>query len=130
MQIQSYEILALAQVLFIIQIHSFEFGGYCQQMCMIGRGGNLCKCSAVHFAGKRDSSSRESDDIDIFDTQDTQDLIPETSFFKNEFDPWTLQKLIKNHSTKKSSTTNRKNSPYIDINKLAELLNKVSTRSR
>ena len=32
-------------------------------MCMWGRGGNLCKCNAVHFAGKRDHFSRTESDI-------------------------------------------------------------------
>jgi hypothetical protein len=36
---------------------AFEYSGYCQKMCMWGRGGNLCKCNAVHFAGKRGSLS-------------------------------------------------------------------------
>jgi len=31
----------------------FEYSGYCIKMCMVGRGGNLCRCNAVHFAGKR-----------------------------------------------------------------------------
>ena len=31
----------------------FEFGAYCRKLCAWGKGGNLCKCSAVHFAGKR-----------------------------------------------------------------------------
>ena len=49
------------QVVYLIAIFAiisqncdgFEFSGYCQKMCKYGRGGNLCKCSAVHFAGKR-----------------------------------------------------------------------------
>ena len=32
----------------------FKIGSYCRALCAHGRGGNLCKCSAVHFAGKRD----------------------------------------------------------------------------
>ena len=31
----------------------FEFGAYCRKLCAWGKGGNLCKCNAVHFAGKR-----------------------------------------------------------------------------
>ncbi|ELU01627.1 hypothetical protein CAPTEDRAFT_227908 [Capitella teleta] len=41
---------------------AFEYSGYCRKMCMVGRGGNLCKCSAVHFAGKR-SNALDSDPI-------------------------------------------------------------------
>jgi len=32
---------------------SFEFAAYCQKLCIWGRGGNLCRCNAVHFVGKR-----------------------------------------------------------------------------
>jgi len=35
------------------QSSGFEYTEYCEKMCMWGRGGNLCKCNAVHFAGKR-----------------------------------------------------------------------------
>ena len=35
------------------QSYGFEYSEYCEKMCMWGRGGNLCKCNAVHFAGKR-----------------------------------------------------------------------------
>ena len=31
----------------------FELGSYCRTACLHGRGGNLCKCSSAHFAGKR-----------------------------------------------------------------------------
>ena len=34
-------------------VSGFEYSAYCEKMCMWGRGGNLCKCNAVHFAGKR-----------------------------------------------------------------------------
>ncbi|KAI0233496.1 hypothetical protein LSAT2_016248 [Lamellibrachia satsuma] len=34
-------------------VSGFEYSAYCEKMCMFGRGGNLCKCNAVHFAGKR-----------------------------------------------------------------------------
>ena len=50
-------LLTVYIVLFIITghyyTHAFEYSGYCTKMCKYGRGGNLCKCSAVHFAGKR-----------------------------------------------------------------------------
>lgn len=32
---------------------SFEFADFCQRLCLWGRGGNLCRCNAVHFVGKR-----------------------------------------------------------------------------
>ena len=32
---------------------SFEYPPYCQKLCIWGRGGNLCRCNAVHFVGKR-----------------------------------------------------------------------------
>jgi hypothetical protein len=43
----------VAMVMVVSLATAFEYSGYCRQMCMVGRGGNLCKCSAVHFAGKR-----------------------------------------------------------------------------
>ena len=38
---------------FIPLATSFEYSAYCNKMCSYGRGGNLCKCNAVHFVGKR-----------------------------------------------------------------------------
>lgn len=41
---------------------TLEYSAYCQNLCTWGRGGNVCRCSAVHFAGKRaaaGSSDRE-----------------------------------------------------------------------
>lgn len=35
---------------------AFEYESFCLAQCAQGRGGNLCKCSAVHFAGKRSRS--------------------------------------------------------------------------
>ena len=46
----------------VVSISAFEYSGYCTKMCMWGRGGNLCKCSAVHFAGKRTGSADEGGD--------------------------------------------------------------------
>nr|QUP52027.1 HFAamide [Urechis unicinctus] len=44
----------LALVLCLLHLTcAFEYSGYCVKMCTWGRGGNLCKCNAVHFAGKR-----------------------------------------------------------------------------
>ena len=49
--------------LFVCSLHflvlyasCFEFTSFCSTQCKIGRGGNLCKCNAVHFAGKRRQS--------------------------------------------------------------------------
>ena len=30
-----------------------EYNKFCESVCAYGRGGNLCNCNAVHFAGKR-----------------------------------------------------------------------------
>src|ERR1044072_5680103 len=30
-----------------------DIASYCKAMCSLGRGGNLCRCNVVHFAGKR-----------------------------------------------------------------------------
>ncbi len=35
------------------EVAGFDMGKYCRPLCKKGKGGNLCKCSAVHFAGKR-----------------------------------------------------------------------------
>ncbi len=35
------------------KVEGFDTGKYCRSLCKKGKGGNLCKCSAVHFAGKR-----------------------------------------------------------------------------
>jgi len=35
----------------------FALSTYCLSMCKWGRGGNLCKCHAAYFAGKRSSAS-------------------------------------------------------------------------
>ncbi len=40
---------------------TFKIGGYCKHLCLKGRGGNLCKCSVVHFAGKRGPEAAEED---------------------------------------------------------------------
>jgi len=37
---------------------------YCYQACAWGRGGNLCRCNAVHFAGKR-SEMNPSNYVDM-----------------------------------------------------------------
>lgn len=39
--------------LFALCTADLEYTKYCERMCMYGRGGNLCRCNAVHFAGKR-----------------------------------------------------------------------------
>ena len=48
-------------ILVLTVCSSFEFAGYCRKMCMWGRGGNLCRCNAVHFAGKRTNPASLSD---------------------------------------------------------------------
>ncbi|KAK2141406.1 hypothetical protein LSH36_1107g00003 [Paralvinella palmiformis] len=57
-----HQMLSLVAILMVISqsCETFEFSGYCLKMCKYGRGGNLCKCSAVHFAGKRENE-REND---------------------------------------------------------------------
>lgn len=49
--------LLLLAVVLLMDVKAFEYSGYCSRMCMWGRGGNLCKCSAVHFAGKRTNAA-------------------------------------------------------------------------
>ena len=33
----------------------FNMKAFCEKECKLGRGGNLCQCNAVHFAGKRNN---------------------------------------------------------------------------
>lgn len=40
-------------LLVFVTTAAFEYTAYCQKLCLWGRGGNLCKCNAVHFVGKR-----------------------------------------------------------------------------
>jgi hypothetical protein len=39
---------------------NFAVSAYCRTMCLLGRGGNLCRCNAAYFAGKRASSMTSS----------------------------------------------------------------------
>jgi len=36
-----------------LQVTAMDHRSFCESRCAIGKGGNLCKCNAVHFAGKR-----------------------------------------------------------------------------
>ena len=36
-----------------ITVSSFDLQKYCAEKCAVRRGGNLCDCNVVHFAGKR-----------------------------------------------------------------------------
>jgi len=45
--------LVVMAACFISFTFSFEYSSFCNKMCLHGRGGNLCKCNAVHFVGKR-----------------------------------------------------------------------------
>lgn len=59
--------------------HSFEYVSYCDNVCRWGKGGNLCKCTAGHFVGKRnlpyDTLTRESR---------IRDLLPEVKMPKED----------------------------------------------
>jgi len=44
---------------------SLSFTAYCQKLCMWGRGGNLCRCNAVHFVGKRRDVRQQQTGQDI-----------------------------------------------------------------
>lgn len=37
---------------------TLEYSAYCKNLCTWGRGGNVCRCSAVHFTGKRATEER------------------------------------------------------------------------
>lgn len=56
---------------------SFEFAAYCQKLCVWGRGGNLCRCNAVHFVGKRRTFNlpmhvRFDRSVDVADDEDDE----------------------------------------------------------
>ena len=60
-------VILVALMLTVHETNSFEYMGYCQKMCRWGRGGNLCRCNAVHFAGKRNSVTPPPDVLDLPD---------------------------------------------------------------
>ena len=66
-----YFCIGLIAVILLIsvpeEVEGFDTGKYCRLLCKKGKGGNLCKCSAVHFAGKR---VREDDGDFIDDLED------------------------------------------------------------
>ncbi|KAK6181676.1 hypothetical protein SNE40_009484 [Patella caerulea] len=51
----------------VLQSQTFRVQNFCASRCSRGRGGNLCRCSGFHFAGKRSElgydPSRVSDDF-------------------------------------------------------------------
>lgn len=42
---------------------TLEYSAYCKNLCTWGRGGNVCRCSAVHFTGKRATEERPGADL-------------------------------------------------------------------
>ncbi len=49
-------------------VEGFDAGKYCRLLCKKGKGGNLCKCSAVHFAGKR-VKDEDPGNVDFFEDE-------------------------------------------------------------
>ena len=37
----------------LVAVHTFDLQKFCLKRCAVGQGGNLCRCTAHHFAGKR-----------------------------------------------------------------------------
>lgn len=58
---------------FTLSAASFEYSAFCERQCGLGRGGNLCKCSAVHFAGKRTLSETILNDLENTKLSDPKD---------------------------------------------------------
>ena len=69
-------VLAICSIL-TYQASAFDYSGFCRQKCMRGHGGNLCKCNAVHFAGKRTGMFTEQ--LDSSSDGSLDGLIPSSS---------------------------------------------------
>jgi len=72
LQIPAVAGLALVMLLLLVTMDvgdSFKYVSYCDRACKWGKGGNLCKCTAGHFVGKRnlpyDIFTRESRSHDV-----------------------------------------------------------------
>ena len=50
---QAWLVVMAMLLIHLCLAEAFEYSAYCESQCKIGRGGNLCRCNAVHFAGKR-----------------------------------------------------------------------------
>lgn len=44
-----------------------DVSAYCRTMCQWGRGGNLCRCNAAYFAGRKRSSAPGDDEVSAAD---------------------------------------------------------------
>lgn len=51
----------LAICVFANETH--QHSAYCQNLCTWGRGGNVCRCNAVHFTGKRASTEDSIEEV-------------------------------------------------------------------
>lgn len=51
----------LAICVFANETH--QHSAYCQNLCTWGRGGNVCRCNAVHFTGKRATEDSIEEDV-------------------------------------------------------------------
>ncbi|XP_076437447.1 uncharacterized protein LOC143276694 [Babylonia areolata] len=54
-------LLLLLAMLLVHRSVSMDLDQLCEFRCNIGRGGELCKCNAFHFAGKRSDDNEGSD---------------------------------------------------------------------
>lgn len=94
--VAAYTIL-LSITLLLLCVHdvsSFEYSSYCQKMCMWGRGGNLCKCNAVHFAGKRGISEAMLSDTA---TQTPDVLLSSNDASDTQFHYWLPDPAVSSH---------------------------------
>lgn len=46
-------LIYLIYLCLLAAVHTFDLQKFCRKRCAIGQGGNLCRCTAHHFAGKR-----------------------------------------------------------------------------
>ncbi|XP_014775688.1 uncharacterized protein LOC106873001 isoform X2 [Octopus bimaculoides] len=66
---------------FVVFVQSFDVKTFCKTRCAVGRGGNLCRCNAFHFAGKRSDGQYKRQEFGTINTDDNYN--PFQSYFEN-----------------------------------------------
>ncbi|XP_059167689.1 uncharacterized protein LOC131949768 [Physella acuta] len=83
--------------LYLQQTFSFDVEGFCRNRCLHGRGGILCKCSAIHFAGKRShphpGANGYSTDQDLGSVQSLTNIIKNAYAQENPEPPRDMYRL-------------------------------------
>ncbi|GAB1600608.1 Hypothetical predicted protein [Argonauta hians] len=60
--------LFIVVVCLVALVQSFDLKDFCKKRCAIGKGGNVCRCNAFHFAGKRSGDLYKRQELDNIDT--------------------------------------------------------------